>query len=280
MQPNVFRAPEQNLARRPMSWDASIAVQGPNQQAPAAQTQSPPPRTDSSPVSAAVMPQNTNPTLPFLPPSWGTGQPLEPGQQHPFSQDPYPVLGAPSGPSQQATQQFMPSVFSDPYLSGMSAAANIGSYASAAVPQAAAFQQGMYSPFLNPMEQAFLGSSAALGRLGLEDAFNRIDTQYENSPMASGRTRMYSDAANQFAQQMGQLGSQMGLSRQAQAAQMLPTTFGFPLQASQFGQQSAEGLYGMMQHAMTGDLQYPMSFYSGYPLLPPTVMQSAGGGKR
>lgn len=93
-------------------------------------------------------------------------------------------------------------------------------------PQAMAYQNSLYAPGLNAMEQNFMGSGSALGRLGLEDAFNRVDDQFESTPMASAKPKAYADAANQFALQMMNTGSQMGLQREQLANQNLAQAYG------------------------------------------------------
>lgn len=202
---------------------------------------------------------------------------LNPGAQHPFSNDPFQLIAPPPGPG-PAYNNFLPSVFRDPYLSGMNVAAQVGTAAGKALPNASQFQQDLYSPNLTQMEQSFLGSSAELGMRGLNQTLNRIEGQFENSPMHGSLGGLQMDAANQFAAQMMNTGSQMGMTRQGLAAQSMPFTFGFPMQASGFGQQSSEGLYNMMTQGMYGDMAWPASLYGQYPFISPTILQNTGGG--
>lgn len=162
----------------------------------------------------------------------------------------------------------------------MNVAAQVGTAAGKALPNAASFQQQLYGPGLTQMEQSFLGSSAELGMRGLNDTLNRIEGQFENSPMHGSLGGLQMDAANQFAAQMMNTGSQMGMQRQGLAAQTMPFTFGFPMQASGFGQQSAEGLYNMMTQAMYGDMSWPAALYGQYPFMSPTIVQQTGGSGR
>lgn len=201
---------------------------------------------------------------------------LNPGAQQPYSVDPFALI-SPQGAPGAAYNNFLPSVMRDPYLSGINAAAQVGTAAGAALPNAAGFQQALYGPGLTPMEQSFLGSSAELGMRGLNQTLNRIEGQFENTPQHGALAPAMMDAANQFAAQMMQTGSGMGVQRQGLAAQAMPFTFGFPLQASGFGQQSSEGLYNMMTQGMYGDLAYPTSVYGQYPFISPTIVQSTGG---
>lgn len=202
---------------------------------------------------------------------------LNPGQQHPFSNDPFPLIAPPAAPG-EAYNNFLPSILANPFLSGINAAAQVGTAAGMALPGAAGFQAAMYGPGPTPMEQAFLQSGAALGMRGLNEAFNRVDAQFENAPMHSALAPSMMNAGNQFAEQMMNTAGQMGVQRQGQAASLLPFTFGFPLQAAQSGQESASGLLGMATQGMYGDLNYANSVYSGYPMLSPAIVQNTGGG--
>ena len=185
-------------------------------------------------------------------------------------------------PGSQYTDMFMPDVLANPFVSGINTATQLGSFASQAAPAAGHFQQDLYNPNLNTMEQNFLQSSADQGLRGLSTAMNRIDSQYEGSPGHSARPQQYMDAANQFATQMMNTGSQMGLQRQQMATQNLPQAFGAPLQAIESAQQSASGLNNLAQNAMYGDMQYPQAIWSGFPIMTPTLVQqpASGGGKK
>lgn len=229
-----------------------------------------PPRTDNG--SAAAAPMFNSPIL-------------NPGDANPLMTNSPSIntINQPPGlPSQNILDRFLPPVLLNPFLGGINAAAQLGSYAAQAAPAAGAYQQSLYSPGLNPMEASFLGASGSLGMRGLESAFNQINAQYENTPFASTRFRQMTDAGNQFGEQMTQIGAQMAQQRQQLATQNLPFAFGFPLQAAQAGQSSAQGLYNLAQTGVYGDLQFPLSAYQSAPLVPSTIVQpaaSGGGGK-
>lgn len=180
-------------------------------------------------------------------------------------------------PSQSEQNSFLPGILRDPYVSGMNAAAQVGSWAGAALPGASSFQSSLYSPGLNQMEQAFMQSGANQGLRGLADSFNRIDAQYEGTPFHSSRGTQMDDAALQFSDQMTGRAAGLGLQRQQLAASNLPVAFGTPLQAATSQQEMASGLYNLAQQGMTGELQFPLSMYSGYPMVSPAVVQSSGG---
>lgn len=202
---------------------------------------------------------------------------LNPGAQHPFSSDPFPLIAPPAGPG-SAYNNFLPSILANPFLSGINTAAQAGTAAGMALPNAAGFHSALYGPGMTPMEQAFLSSGAELGMRGLNTALNRVDAQFENAPMHSAQAPAMFDAANQFAAQMMNTAGQMGTQRQSLAAQSMPFTFGFPMQASQHAQDSAAGLLGMATQGMFGDLNYASSLYNGYPMLSPAIVQNTGGG--
>lgn len=209
---------------------------------------------------------------------------LQPGSPHPYTLENMvniPLSGLappPPLPGTDFTDRFLPPILRDPFVSQLNAASQLGGFAAQAAPQAGAFQQGLYSPGLNLMEATQLGSAGALGLRGLESAFNQINAQYENTPFASTRFRQMTDAGNQFAQQMANIGSQMGLQRQQMAAQNLPFAFGFPLQAGQAGQAAASSLLNLAGQGMTGELNFPLAAYSGFPVVSPAIVQGAGGG--
>lgn len=181
-------------------------------------------------------------------------------------------------PGGEYTSMFMPDILSNPFVSGINSATQMGSFASQAAPAAGHFQQDLYNPNMNAMETNFLGASASQGLRGLNSAMNRIDSQYEGAPGHSARPQQYMDAANQFADSMLSTGSQMGLQRQQMATQNLGQAFGSPLQAISSAQESASGLNNLAQNAMYQDMQYPQAIWSGTPITTPTLVQSSGGG--
>lgn len=175
------------------------------------------------------------------------------------------LLTPPGAPSSTYQENFTPDIFRDPFVSGLNAAANIGSYAAQAVPGASQYQSSLYDPNLNAMEQSFLTAGANTGLRGLESAFNQINSQYENTPFHSSRAVQMDDAANVFANNMMSTAGNMGTQRQQLATQNLQQAFNTPLAANQYGQQSAAGLYNLFTNAMYGDLQFPTTMYQSYP---------------
>lgn len=189
-----------------------------------------------------------------------------------------PVATAAPGPTDPTS--FLPQAFSAPYTGGIQQGMNLANWGAQAVPQAAGFQNALFSPGMTPMEQQFLGASGDLGLRGLAQTQANLMGQFENQGANSGIGPAMLQAANQFGSQMNQAAGQMGVQREGLAAQALPFTMGFPLQALQSAQQGAEGLYGMAQGAMTGELQYPLAMFGSNPFSSPTIMaNSSGGGK-
>lgn len=237
-------------------------------------TQNPSPAAPAGPAPAT----GDNPNYPNNPATQYMGQPLNPGDQHPFSNDPWTMLSPQAAPG-AGYSNFLPSVFRDPYLGSMNAASQVGTAAGMALPNAASFQSDLYGPGLTGMEQSFMRSAGDQGLRGLNQTLNRVEAQFENAPMHGALGAMSMDAANQFATNMMNMGSQMGTQRQNTAAGTLGTTFQLPLQAGQQSQEAASGLYNMMTQAMYGDMQYPSSMYNSYPFIAPTISQPTGGGK-
>lgn len=175
---------------------------------------------------------------------------------------------------------FLPQAFSAPYTGAIQQGMNLANWGAQAIPQAAGFQNALFSPGMTPLEQQFLGASGDLGLRGLAQTQANLMGQFENQGANSGIAPAMLQAANQFGAQMNQQAGQMGVQRQGLAAQALPFTMGFPLQALQSAQQGSEGLYGMAQSAMTGGLQFPLAMHGSNPFNSPTIMpNSSGGGK-
>lgn len=197
-------------------------------------------------------------------------QNVYPGQQQQF-QNPAGI--------QATASNILPDIYRQPFLQGIEAAAQTGSYSAAALPGAAQFQQGLYSPTLNPLEQQFMQSSGYLGSLGLEQAMNNIGSQYALDPGHNGQNKEYYDAANQFAAQMMQTGSQMGLDRMQMATQNLPNVFNQPLTSAAFGQQSAAGLNNAYSTARYQDTDMAYNIWANSPVAGGTYVQQPQGGK-
>lgn len=216
----------------------------------------------------------------------------------------------------------------------------LGQLGGAGVQGANQFEQNMYNQGLNPLEaglfetgsrlgtqqlnhasnlgQLQLNEAARLGRRTMADSFNRIDAQYENTPMASSRAPQYDEASNLFAQNlMGQgqqlgsnivnagqqfgLGSvqsalQAGLQRQGIGAQLagnrqniggslaqegirnLGQAYGAPQSIVGAQQQGAAGLLGLGQQGMYGMLNPALAITGSIPVQAPTYVQGGGGG--
>ncbi len=218
-----------------------------------------------------------------LQPAYGQGQPqqqgLNPGDQHPFAVDQWGLIGPPPGPGPEYANNFLPPLFANPFTYGIGNAMNQANWASQATPQASGFQQALYSPGMTPMEQAYLGSTAMLGARQLADTSNRIEGMFENSASHGSLAPALFEATNQYNQQLNQMAGQMGTQRQQIAAQAMPFTFGFPIQAYQAGQGMSEGLYSLGQNAMFGDFQFPLAMLGSNPVVAPTNVVTQTGGK-
>jgi len=219
--------------------------------------------------------QGVNQNYPNLSPT-GTDATLNPGSQNPFARDNSPIMAAPGIPNQQQSNAFLPSVFRDPYLQGLNAAVQSGNWASQALPGASAFQQSLYSPGITPMEQTYLQSAAQLSNNQLSNTQANLAGMFENSASHGSLAPAMLQAANTSGAQLGQLAGQMGTQREQMATNAMPFTFGFPIQAAQAGQQSSQGLFGMGQQAMYGDLAFPMAQQGSNAFASPTVISQPG----
>lgn len=206
-----------------------------------------------------------------------------PGGQPQPTQTAAPTMAAaaPSSPAMGMNPNaFLPPVFQQPYAAGIQNATGASNWSSQAIPNAAGFQQALYGPGMTPMEQTMLSASGSLGQRALIDTQNRIAGMFENNSSHGSLAPAMLNAANQFGEQMNQMAGQMGTQRQGLAAQAMPFTFGFPIQAAQAAQGMADNFYGMANNAMYGDLQFPLAMHGSTSLSAPTVIaQPSGGGK-
>jgi hypothetical protein len=229
----------------------------------------------------------------FVPQQSAMGQPdaqpglANPGEPHPYFQpgawsaiEQGNLMGPPQMPGQEYTNTFLPPIMSQPFQQGIGTAMDMANWSGQAVPQAAGFQQALYSPGMTPMEQQYLGASAMLGGRQLADMANRIEGQFENSASHGSLAPALFDAANQYNQQLNQMAGQMGTQRQQMAASTLPFTMGFPIQAYQAAQEGAAGLYGMGQNAMYGDLQFPLAMFGSNTFTPASVIAQPNSSKK
>lgn len=246
----------------------------PGQSQPAAQQPATQTTQNQTPTTAAPT-TGANPNYPNLSPT-GTNATLNPGQQNPYAVDSTPIMAAPGTPNAQQSNAFLPSVFRDPYLQGINAATQASNWSSQALPGAAAWQQSLYSPNITPMEQTYLQSAAQLSSNQLSNTQAQLAGMFENSASHGSLAPAMLQAANTSGAQLGQLAGQMGTQREQMATNAMPFTFGFPIQASQAAQQSSQGLYGMGQQAMYGDLQFPMAQQGSNAFASPTVLSQPG----
>ena len=201
--------------------------------------------------------------------------------------DPNPIAGQPDLaslqgsvqsptplPSQELAEAFVPDIFRDPFVSGLNAAAQSGSFSAQALPLASAFQSSLFDPGLNAHEQSFLEAGTNLGLRALESSFNQIDSQYENTPFHTSRGRQRDDAANVFADQIAQQAGQLGIQRQQLATQQLPNAFNQPLQANQFAQQTSAGLFNLLDQTQRQDLQDAQFIFGATPIQSSTFVQT------
>lgn len=194
------------------------------------------------------------------------------GMQNPYHVDAFPVERPPAAPNQEQMNDFLPPIFSNPYINQVNNAQNQANWFGASTPAAASFLQSLFGNGMSPMEQTYAGSAAQIGARQLGDTHNRILGMFENSASHGSLAPAMLDATNQFNMQMNQMIGQMGTQRQQMAANMVPFAAGFPLQAGQAGMGAAQGLWDMGQNAMYGELNYPMAMLGSNVYSVPTVI--------
>lgn len=223
-----------------------------------------PPSPGFNPVSGPV---STGPSA-FGGPTSGYGM------QNPYHIDNWPVERPPAAPTAEQTRDFFPPILSSPYVNTINNAQNQANWFGMATPAAAAFQNQLYGPGMTDMEQTYAGAAAGLGARQLGQTHNRLANMFENSTSHGNLAPAMLDATNQYNMQMNQMIGQMGTQRQQMAANLMPFTAGFPIQAGQAGMQGAQGLYDMAQNMMYGDWSFPLAVIGSNPVALPTTVVS------
>ena len=193
-----------------------------------------------------------------------------------------PASATPAAPSTSIQQQFMPPQLLAPYYNMSGVAGNLGTMVGSAAPAASQFLGSLFSPELNPMAQAYMQAGMGNALTGLEQGMIRQEEQFEGTPFHSALPRAQGETMEQFSRNAMQTGAQMGMQQQQLAAQAMPFTFQFPLQAAQAPVAAAEGMFNMANQAFMAPYQLPMQYYQQYPVQSPTVIaqpQQSGGGK-
>lgn len=257
-------------------FGTSVSGVGPMKpQAPAATPTQTTATPGFTPTAAAAPTNPVNSQMPGIAVGAANGMPTSGyGMNNPYHTDVYPVQAPPPAPTQEMYNDFLPPLLASPYENAINGSQNQANWFGAATPQAAAFQNALYGPGMTPMEQMFAGSAAELGARQLGQTHNRIANMFENSSSHSNLAPAMFDATNQFNAQLNNMIGQMGTQRQNTAANLLPFTAGFPIQAWQAGMQGSQGMYDMLQNAMYGDLSYPLAVLGSNPVMLPTTVVS------
>ena len=179
---------------------------------------------------------------------------------------------APATPTQAQSSQFLPSVFSSPYLQGINTGTQVANYSSQALPAASQFQQSLYSNQLTGANQSALGAAAQLSGNQLAQTQANIGGMFENSSNSSGIAPAMLQAANTSSAQLDQTAANMGNQQTQTAAASLPSTYSTPLNATTTAENSSSGLYSAANAAMYGDSSYPLAAIGSNTYTAPTVV--------
>lgn len=213
--------------------------------------------------------------------TYGFGQTptdVNPGQSLPNVPNGLPLQPPQPGVSNAERQSFLSPNLMAPYYNAAGVAGNLGTAAGSVVPQATNFMNQMLSPNLNQFEETFLGASLGNALQGMNQGFQRQESQFEETPFHSGLPRAQGDVMEQMFRDMFQTGSQMGLQREQIGAQMSQFPFEFTQQAAQVPVQMQQQAYQQANDAFMQPYKLPMQVWSGIPVSAPTYLANQGGG--
>lgn len=204
---------------------------------------------------------------------------MQPHEQAPNRPPGVEVPPAQQGPGQSVRNAFMPATFVAPYYNAAATAGNLGTMQTAGVaPAAAQWQQQLFNPNLNTMEQSFMGAGLANASRALEQGMLRQEAEFENTPFHSALPKAQGDVMSQVADSLIGQGAQLGLNRQQLASQQAQFPFTYGLQAAQVGPNMSERYYNLLNNAFSQYMQQPMQAYTQLPIPSPVITTGGGGG--
>lgn len=185
------------------------------------------------------------------------------------------------GDSDRTSNEFLHSNYIAPYYNLAGVAGNLGTMQGLNAPAAANFQNQLFNPQLNQMEQTFLQSGTDSALRAQEQALTRAEGQFENTPYHSGLNQARQDVVNDTTRNLAQAASQAGLQRQQLATSASQFPFEFALNAANMGAQAGERMFNLANSAYSAPYQIPLSVYSQLPITAPTIatQQGSGGSK-
>ena len=204
----------------------------------------------------------------------GSTYQLGPEGQQPFIQNPD------GSNSDRTSNEFLHGNYTAPFYNLAGVAGNLGTMQGLIAPNAAEFQNQLFNPNLNTMEQTFLQSGTDSALRAQEQAMTRAEGQFENTPYHSGLNQARQDIVNDTTRNLAQSASQAGLQRQQLATSASQFPFEFALNAANTGAQAGERMFNMANQAYSAPYQIPLSVYSQLPIQAPTIATSQGGGSK
>lgn len=184
---------------------------------------------------------------------------------------------SPQAPASDAIRQgFQSPNQNAPYYNAAGVAGNLGTMAGGAAQPAADFLTQLFNPNLNQMESNFMGASLGNALTGLEQGFNRQESQFEDTPFHSGLLQAQGDTMEQMTRDMFQTGAQLGLQREQTAAGQVNTPFNQAMGAAQVPVQMQQQMTQQANSQFQQPYQIPQAIWSGVPVSAPSIVANQG----
>lgn len=163
----------------------------------------------------------------------------------------------------------------DPYQANQNMASQIASFGAQSIPGAAAFQQGLFEPGFNAMENAYLNSEGERQTRLLNGQMAQLGNKFGGTPFHSGYLNSARELGAQAASNLGQTAQGLAINRQNNAAQALTRILGNPLDATQRSQDVTSSMLGMIQTLQQAPVQQGLSYLNNSPIMAPTIIPGA-----
>lgn len=226
----------------------------------------------------------TRPGIPGNPAASPTGGSQQPPTPTPTQAGTAPTAAGgppPQGvgpPSAEMSNNFMPPTFYSPFYNAAGVTGNLGTLAGQIAPAAAQYWQSLFAPGPNQMEQSFMQSGLNNALQAQAQQQLRMEGAYENMPAHSMLAQQTEDITRDTTNNLLQQASALGLQRQQLAASNMQQPFDITAQMAMQGPALAERMFNAYNQAYNAHFGVPLSFFSGYPIVAPTVVSQGGGG--
>lgn len=160
----------------------------------------------------------------------------------------------------------------DPFQAHQNMASQIASFGAQAVPGAAAFQQGLFTPGFNAAENAFMNSEGERQSRLLNQQMAGLGNKFSGTPFHSGYLNMSREMGAEAASNLGQAAQNLAVNRQGLAAQAAQRILGSPTQATEQAQNVPSSLLQLITQLQQAPLQAGVSYLSNTPIMAPTII--------